>query len=341
MSTWQYDPEHLNAASVRRLRRNIKDASSQWEDLDRDRLKAHRSVQNIVKKPRYQELNLAYVNRLANADPSTYEQNVDDFLEDLENGLVSAIYAIETHEEDRYSALQDLKRLSENAHRALMKTRAIGRIQIGSTRTELIDLKVKQFNEEDSLKELSALLENLLESGEKITPDELLERAYWAYIGGENKLDIRIRHPSMGNHDLIPVDELAQKSGGENLTLIIILFCVLMRARRGSDKDKTFPLILDNPLGSANRADLVKLQVDYARSLGIQLIYSTGIKDENSIAMLRKHIRMRKLHLEGRTGRLIVGVDRSDRSPLLSMTFFRKLTSQAPSPRPDGQQALP
>lgn len=336
VAPWHFKPEDLTSATVRGLRATAKQLAKEWAELERRLNAATRLVHNTVKAQRYQDLNLGYVDRIANSDAATFERNVTQFQHDLEQLYSVAESAIKNDQEHRGATVKELQRLSEDARLVLVSTQAAGRLKKGNGLSNLIALRAPRPNEDDAARALHALLEELLANDDKLTPDTLLERCFWAYMGGDNKVDVKIRHPSMGNDDLIPIDELAQKSGGENLTLIILLFCVLMRVRSDAKSQNDgaaggFPLILDNPFGSANRADLVKLQVDYADSLGIQLIYSTGIKDENSIAMLRKHIRMRKAVRDLRTGRLLVGVDRSERSRLLSMAFFRNLATAAPS----------
>jgi hypothetical protein len=86
-------------------------------------------------------------------------------------------------------------------------------------------------------------------------------------------------------------------SGGQELTAAIVLYCTLaalsankrgqMRARHSG------VLFLDNPIGRANASYLIDLQQSVARSLGVQLIYTTGISDDRVLAAFPLWVRLR------------------------------------------------
>lgn len=77
------------------------------------------------------------------------------------------------------------------------------------------------------------------------------------------------------------VDE-QKSSGGETLTMAFILYLVITKLKYArSDKNMRF-LILDNPIGTANRKSLLQAQIKMANKLGFQLIYTTPIADKNS-----------------------------------------------------------
>nr|MDO8112533.1 hypothetical protein [Candidatus Sigynarchaeota archaeon] len=81
--------------------------------------------------------------------------------------------------------------------------------------------------------------------------------------------------------------ETLKSSGGEIATVAILLYILIAHYRmrvEGGERDTTSPFIMDNPFGKANRYDLVKAQVDLARSLGIQLIVFSGHADASVLA---------------------------------------------------------
>ena len=53
-------------------------------------------------------------------------------------------------------------------------------------------------------------------------------------------------------------------------------------------------LIMDNPLGKANKALLRKTQIGLADAMGIQLFYTTGIQDTNALAEFENIVRLRR-----------------------------------------------
>ncbi|MEU1425404.1 hypothetical protein ABZ497_36660, partial [Kitasatospora sp. NPDC005751] len=86
-------------------------------------------------------------------------------------------------------------------------------------------------------------------------------------------------------------------SGGQQLTAAIMLYCT-MAALRANHKGRKHHrhsgvLFLDNPIGRANADYLLDLQRAVARALGVQLIYTTGLFDENVLSQFPLIIRLR------------------------------------------------
>ncbi|QSE87852.1 hypothetical protein JWS13_04120 (plasmid) [Rhodococcus pseudokoreensis] len=86
-------------------------------------------------------------------------------------------------------------------------------------------------------------------------------------------------------------------SGGQELTAAIVLYCTLAALRaneRGQMRNRhSGVLFLDNPIGRANASYLLDLQKSVARSLGVQLIYTTGISDDRVLAAFPLWVRLR------------------------------------------------
>ncbi|RIJ77592.1 hypothetical protein D1871_06410 [Nakamurella silvestris] len=86
-------------------------------------------------------------------------------------------------------------------------------------------------------------------------------------------------------------------SGGQELTAAIVLYCTLAALRaneRGQMRSRhSGVLFLDNPIGRANASYLLDLQKSVAHSLGVQLIYTTGISDDRVLAAFPLWIRLR------------------------------------------------
>ncbi len=71
-------------------------------------------------------------------------------------------------------------------------------------------------------------------------------------------------------------------SGGQELTLAVMLYCTLAAVRaahRTSGARPAGTLLLDNPFGAASNATLIRLQQALAARAGVQLICATGIED--------------------------------------------------------------
>ncbi|MEV3952262.1 hypothetical protein AB0K57_32295 [Streptomyces halstedii] len=95
-------------------------------------------------------------------------------------------------------------------------------------------------------------------------------------------------------------------SGGQALTAAILLYCT-MAALRANDRGRIRDsyagvLFLDNPIGRANADYLLDLQRQVAESLGVQLIYTTGLSDDRTLKRFPLVLRLRN-DADLRTGR--------------------------------------
>ncbi len=86
-------------------------------------------------------------------------------------------------------------------------------------------------------------------------------------------------------------------SGGQELTAAILLYCTMAALRantKGRKRDRhAGVLFLDNPIGRANADYLLDLQRSVAEALGVQLVYTTGLFDENALGQFPLIIRLR------------------------------------------------
>lgn len=119
---------------------------------------------------------------------------------------------------------------------------------------------------------------------------------------GTKTVNVRILKPEYhlraGSHDIM--DLVKKFSDGEKLTTAIVLYCILVRLRARQkaraehllDTDSGL-LLLDNPFGKATLATFVDLQLQMARLMGVQLIYSTGINDFSALKHFPHYVRLR------------------------------------------------
>lgn len=80
------------------------------------------------------------------------------------------------------------------------------------------------------------------------------------------------------------------------LTSAILLYCNLARLRarnRGRLASQTSVLMLDNPFGMASRLSFLEVQLDVARAAGVQLVYTTGVKDYDAVSLFPNVNRLR------------------------------------------------
>jgi hypothetical protein len=95
---------------------------------------------------------------------------------------------------------------------------------------------------------------------------------------------IEILKPSIDGHVIYcPPDRIpAEFSGGQVLTLAVLVYCALSRVRSAHRQGGVRPpgtLILDNPFGAASAEALIEMQHRLAAHSGVQLVCATGLHD--------------------------------------------------------------
>ena len=129
---------------------------------------------------------------------------------------------------------------------------------------------------------------------------------------GKSSLGIQILKPKgEGKTEHMPIDKVTV-SGGELLTAAMMIYIVLARLRAGAMPGSTGEagvLILDNPLGKANKALLLKTQIGLADAMGIQLFYTTGIQDYAALAEFENIVKLRRNRQSQSTGRIHVELE--------------------------------
>ncbi len=138
------------------------------------------------------------------------------------------------------------------------------------------------------------------------------------------------------------ISRLAKWSGGEKLTVCVALYCTLaaLRAAHTGRRGRSGGvLLLDNPIGRASSASLVRLQRDVAASHGVQLVYTTGVKDPAAVVQFPNVIRLDNREGRTRSRRYIVLEARTDTDKTSVVTGIR--TAHADHPWDSGAPAAP
>ncbi|MGY5079231.1 hypothetical protein ACWIGX_19420 [Streptomyces nigrescens] len=127
----------------------------------------------------------------------------------------------------------------------------------------------------------------------------LAKRLVLAALGGHGNIVAKIIKPtqSLDTVERESVTTIQKFSGGELLTVSVLLYCTLARMR-AAQRDRRIPggvgtLVLDNPFGKANYGPFVDLQRRVAGAHGIQLVYTTGTNDLPALGRFPLIIRMR------------------------------------------------
>ena len=158
------------------------------------------------------------------------------------------------------------------------------------------------------------VIDRVIQEGLKPEGMPLLKEAVREAAGPQG-FTVRVLKPT---EDTTPVTEdisrLAKWSGGEKLTVCVALYCTIVAlraARTGRGARPGGALLLDNPIGRASSAHLVRLQRDVAASHGVQLIYTTGVKDPAAVIQFPNVIRLDNRR-GGTQGRRYIVADADD-----------------------------
>jgi hypothetical protein len=107
-----------------------------------------------------------------------------------------------------------------------------------------------------------------------------------------------------------PVENLAVTSGGEGVTVALILASLLAARRARALGHQRTTLLLDNPFAKVNKPMFLRLARDVARSLGVQLVPLTGIRDLGALTVFPSLIQLRVSRRE--TANAVVPADFDD-----------------------------
>jgi hypothetical protein len=125
---------------------------------------------------------------------------------------------------------------------------------------------------------------------------ELLWQATCAVVGDGNWKARVLKRSTKFALDRVPVEKMRKWSGGEKVTISLLLFCMIAKLRaqnRGRDLPGLGVLPLDNPLGKANYVVFLDLQRKVAAANGVQLLFLTGVGDMKAVGRFPNIVRMR------------------------------------------------
>jgi hypothetical protein len=136
---------------------------------------------------------------------------------------------------------------------------------------------------------------------------ELLLQASEAAIVGEFKVSVLKPNDSYALR-YVPIQETAVMSNGQRATAAMCLLMILSELR-AKNRTKGVPgvgvLFLDNPFGNASAGYLVSVQRRVAAALGIQPVYTTGVRDYDALASFRNIIPLSNDQARGRMLRYV------------------------------------
>lgn len=113
-----------------------------------------------------------------------------------------------------------------------------------------------------------------------------------------NSIGLQIIKPNdVGEMEYTPVHDL-RASGGQTLTAALLLWVTLcrLRAETMAEGNKALGgvLVMDNPIGTVSHTLFLQVQRSIAEAMGIQLVFTTGLKDFDALGTFPHIIQFKK-----------------------------------------------
>ena len=185
---------------------------------------------------------------------------------------------------------------------------------------------------------LRGLLEELIESRRSRGSDALdtdasgLMRLIADRLVCDKRVHVQILKPTPVRTDTYEdVEMLRHYSGGEGVTVAILMYLTIVQLRAQNVQtsrrlqDAGF-LLLDNPFGKCNREDLVRMQVQLAEQLRVQLIVLTGLRDPVIMMSYPRRVRLVNDMVNRVTGAKHVRVDGNGDGNITAVENLRRFS---------------
>jgi hypothetical protein len=292
----------------------LKQSRTRLGRLDAARSAAVKSVRAFATESRFEPLKSLLAKKLVEAEPDDLERLADAHIADLaarRQQLEAQVASIDRHREtlvtEALNAAEEglaLLRSAANQSRLPEHVPGLGGAQFLRITTQTVDDLAER------RARIATLIDEVCDAGQLPSGLTLVQRAVRRLA---RPIKVYVLHPDPArNRESVEIPEITRCSGGEQLTSSILLYCTLAQVRaraRGATRKGTSTLILDNPIGRASRARFLELQREVARTMGVQLVYTTGVNDYDALRALPKIVRLRNQRVDRGSGHQIVELE--------------------------------
>jgi hypothetical protein len=299
---------------VEDLSETLRILRNRFARLDRRRDEAVGQVQSFAREERFSAIRHSVGRRFREVAADHLETEIDGWMEKLEVRLATIRDDLKSIDGHRDILIRQLLQIAEEGLALLNRAASRSVLPedlptLGGKRFMTVATRAPE-SQEEKRGRMADLMERFLEEGTIPVGVDLVQRAVRQLA---RRMRIRILHPDPDHYVRnIEIPELARLSGGEQLTGAVLLFCTLakLRARqRGKRADRSSVLLLDNPIGHASRVRFLTLQQTIARVMGVQLLFTTGINDPESLAVFPNIIRLKNERVDRKTGHRMIEAD--------------------------------
>lgn len=267
-----------------------------------------RFVSKVGKEP-FREANPELMG-LAQMERDSLAANGEQLCDDLSARIELIQHKIESANEHIDRAVASLQGKTQVALRRLKDACAIKMPAEVAELSGLNILKISQngrrvlsMESDDMAKNLNLFVRKCIK--ENYYPKKLITESVMALAKNYHRdglLDIRILQVREGSHDYYLVHDI-KSSGGERLTTALLLY-ITVSALSGKYGHTGGFLVTDNIFGKCSKSEFVRVQLQLAKSLGFQLISTTGLKDKEFMSQYSKILNVKPYQRKSGKGRV-------------------------------------
>ena len=335
-----------NADLVRRIEgldRTLSHVRARHAALDQQREEVVKEISAWSRQERFGKLRSSISFRFIDRAATAMEANAEFDIQQLDDRVFQISSKLQEADKHREIVIQVLAGAVDEALELL------GRISRLSKLPERLPQAGQQFvkietrasdNPIERRTHIGEFIDEQLEHGDAGDGLQLIQKAVRRVA---RRITVRVLHPDLHQKtERVSMADMRRFSGGERLTMAILLYCALIRLRRGETNRRSGSsvLILDNPIGTASRVSFLDMQREVARAMNVQLIYATAVKDLNAVAG-ENVIRLRNTRVDRRTGRHFIEVDASANGESRQVAAARIVFDAAPSSTAEDSERPP
>jgi hypothetical protein len=304
-----------NAELVKRvdgLERALNAVRASHAALDRQREDVVKDVWGWSRLERFGKLRSSISFRFIDRAATAMEANAEFDIQQLDDRIFQITAKLQEADKHRDIVIQVLGGAVDEALELLGRISRLSRLpeRLPQSGQQFVKIETKASdNPIERRAHVGEFIDEQLDRGDVGDGLELIQKAVRRVA---RRITVRVLHPDLHHKtERVSMSDMRRFSGGERLTMAILLYCALIRLRRGESNRRSGSsvLILDNPIGTASRVSFLNMQREVARAMNVQLIYATAVKDLNAVGALENVIRLRNTRVDRRTGRHFIEVE--------------------------------
>ncbi|WP_261561845.1 hypothetical protein [Frankia tisae] len=296
---------------------DVEAARERYAELRRTAARAHRTAQDAqhLLNSRAEQLELCAADsrfeamvipirvQIRGVASSALGDHAEEWMKQLRPRLRSLTDDLEQIDRHRNAILERLTAIVDGAFLKLLTAQRLSKLPAGLgswTGMEFLRIGGKPVEGDLLTHQLAQVLDDAVErykSSGKVDGLAVVLRSVRAAVPKGFKVTM-LKPDAVLRTERVGISEVRDVfSGGQHLTAAIILYCTLA-ALRANDQGKarhhhSGVLFLDNPIGRASATYLLDLQLGVATALGVQLVYTTGLYEEEALGGFPLIVRLR------------------------------------------------